>query len=323
MINNLLLDINSFLTEIACTSTNCLCWIIVALNILTVFYLVFCSFFKVNTVAKVIGWIWLLLLVGGTVVVIVFHTCIYALLCAIFTTLIMVAVLSAIITGREKKTAEKAEESDKKGCYVISKEGENYYFALYDEQKNFIVRSVLGYSSIADTKQAIIECRESGKIADVEDYTQEWVKYVDHPKYEIFAENGKYFFRFSITQENVVLISYPYKKSVACIKDLEKLREVILSEEIYFNLGKDVKPGDLDKKEEAVEEVSEEPVVEETPALVIKTTYVEEPVEEVAEVVEEPIVEDEKTVTRYNYSFKAKLILVKPEMQNRYKEIVN
>ena len=48
---------NELLKSLACSGTECFCWILVLFNILAVFYLVFCSFWKVSKLVKIFGWV--------------------------------------------------------------------------------------------------------------------------------------------------------------------------------------------------------------------------------------------------------------------------
>ena len=61
----------------ACSGSECLCWILVLLNIFAVFYLVFCSFWKISGLTKIIGWTYSGVLIGATGLIMFFHTCIY------------------------------------------------------------------------------------------------------------------------------------------------------------------------------------------------------------------------------------------------------
>lgn len=85
----------------------CLCWLIILLDIFSIFYLVFASFYRVTKIVRVIGWIWLGALLTADVAIIVIHTCILTLLCFLFTIMIMVAMLSVVLPKCEKKPIEK------------------------------------------------------------------------------------------------------------------------------------------------------------------------------------------------------------------------
>ena len=76
---------NELLKSLACSGSECLCWILVLFNIFAVFFLVFCSFWKVSRLAKIGGWVYSGVLVCLTILILFFHTCIYTLLATIFT----------------------------------------------------------------------------------------------------------------------------------------------------------------------------------------------------------------------------------------------
>ncbi len=97
---------NELLKSLACSGTECLSWILVFVNILAVFYLVFCSFWKVSKLVRIIGWVWMGVLLGVTMGILIFHTCIYTLLVTIFTMMMFMAILSVILPHSEKSAMD-------------------------------------------------------------------------------------------------------------------------------------------------------------------------------------------------------------------------
>ena len=135
--NNML---SSFMNNLVCSQDECLCWIIILLNILTVFYLVFCAWFKVTKPVKVLGYVWASALTIGAVAIVAIHTCIFTILSAVFTALVVMAVLSVVFN---KGVFERVDTEEKplkaSGSYVIHKtDKNNYAFIIYDNKKKGI-----------------------------------------------------------------------------------------------------------------------------------------------------------------------------------------
>ena len=71
----------SFNETISCNASECLSWIIVLFNILTVFYLAFCAWFKITKTVKLFGWVWAGINVCATVIILF---CVLLLLFVLF-----------------------------------------------------------------------------------------------------------------------------------------------------------------------------------------------------------------------------------------------
>lgn len=93
---------NELLESLVCAGTECFCWILVLFNLLAVFYLVFCSFWKVSGLVKIFGWIQSGVLICVAIVTLFYHTCIYTLLATIFTGMMLMAIFSIILPQQEK-----------------------------------------------------------------------------------------------------------------------------------------------------------------------------------------------------------------------------
>ena len=93
---------NELLKSLACSGTECFCWILVLFNILAVFYLVFCSFWKVSRLVKIFGWVHSGVLICIAIITLFYHTCIYTLLATIFTGMVLMAILSIILQQQEE-----------------------------------------------------------------------------------------------------------------------------------------------------------------------------------------------------------------------------
>ncbi len=94
---------DELLKNLTCSGEECLSLILIFVNILAVFYLVCCSFWKVGGFLKFIGWIWLGVLFAVTIKVLKSHICIYTLIVTVFTVMMLVAILSVILPHRTKE----------------------------------------------------------------------------------------------------------------------------------------------------------------------------------------------------------------------------
>ena len=206
------------------------------MNILTIFYLVFCAWFKVTKSVRVIGYVWASALAVGSVAVVALHTCIFTILSTVFTGLVIMAVLS-VAFNKGVFTNESEEEKHVKasGSYVIHKtDKDNYAFILYANKKSMLAKSCFKYASISEAKEAIELCRKNGFIAAVEDRTKNWIEFVNHPKFELVNKEGKYSFSMSLINETVIIKSETFDEYEQCKKTMESAISAVRSEKIYF-----------------------------------------------------------------------------------------
>ncbi len=225
-----------FLKSITCSGTECMCWILVLFNILAVFYLVFCSFWKVTRIAKITGWVFSAGLLCAVIAILIAHTCIYTLLTTVFTGMMIMAILSVILPqpNANSEDATTEEKRVKLGSYVISKtKNDRYVFALYDDAKKLIVKSKYFYASLDETKQAICVCRNNGMIAAINDKTGAWIREDMYPTFEMYVLNGKYRFCLKINGEYVIFDSCDYEELRSCEKMLEKAKQTVASTDIF------------------------------------------------------------------------------------------
>ena len=135
---------NELMKSLACSGSECFCWILVLLNIFAVFYLVFCSFWKVSRLVKLNGWVYSGILIGITILVLFFHTCIYTLLATIFSGMMLMGILSIVLPQQQepREKAENTKVTNAMGAYVISETFDGWFaFALYDEKRKLLVSS--------------------------------------------------------------------------------------------------------------------------------------------------------------------------------------
>ena len=233
------------LTKLCTDTSSCMCWLIVLLDILAIYYLVFVSFYKVTKFVKMIGWLWLGVLITGDVIIVALHPCVLTLLCVMFTIMIMTAILSVVLPSgaaeqvvvQQVQVESKPKEEAKKGSYVIREiDAKKYCFEIYDKQDKLLVRSLDCYKSTADVKQAIEVTRESGKIASIEDRTVNWIKEYNHPKYEMMKEGSSYIFRLSLDAKTVMFKSPNYQSLQECKKQLDKTVAAVASTAVYLSV---------------------------------------------------------------------------------------
>ena len=224
------------LSNFACSAEECLCWIIILLNILTIFYLVFCAWFKVTKAVRVIGYVWASALAVGSVAVVALHACIFTILSTVFTGLVIMAVLSvAFNKGVFTNEVEEEKHVKASGCYVVHKtDKDNYAFVLYDNKKIALAKSCFKYASISETKDAIELCRKNGFIAAVEDRTKNWIEFVNHPKFELVNKDGKFSFTMSLINETVIIKSETFDDYEQCKKTMESVILAVRSEKLFF-----------------------------------------------------------------------------------------
>ena len=282
---------NELLKSLACSGTECFCWILVLFNILAVFYLVFCSFWKVSRLVRIFGWVHSGVLLCVSIVTLFYHTCIYTLLATIFTGMMLMAILSIILPQQHATRAktERIKAPKPIGSYVISETFDGWFvFGIYDAKRRKLVDSTYAYISVDEAKEAILACRENGLIAETEDRSGSWIQEKYIPKFEVRKYGDKYGFSLYIVEEDSIVHSEGFDRLSFCFARLEKVKENIGTTEIYMSVDK-LDGAGYKKHGEIVEEpVVEEPIVEEP---VEEEPIVEEPVEE-EPVVEEPIEEE-------------------------------
>ena len=132
----ILLAEGGILTKLACDSTDCLSYIISLLDILTVLYLSYCASFRVNKGVRIFGWRWAAVVVAATVTIIAIHTCLFTLVSALFTALVLMALFGVTFESisNEKRLKEKKENANEKptlpffcplaqcGCMMMQKQ---------------------------------------------------------------------------------------------------------------------------------------------------------------------------------------------------------
>ena len=86
--------------DLVCSVSECLSWIFVLLNFLSIFYLTFCTFYKVNDVVKVIGFAWVVFVTAASTAIVWMHTCLFTIICAAFTGLMIFGLLYVMLKSK-------------------------------------------------------------------------------------------------------------------------------------------------------------------------------------------------------------------------------
>ncbi|GEM_PF-2430202 len=118
----ILLADGGILSKLACESTDCLSYIISLLDILTVLYLAYCASFRVNKGVRIFGWIWAAVVIAGTVTIVALHTCLFTLVSALFTALVLMALFGVTfedIANKNKKGEEEEKKEEKQAAPFV------------------------------------------------------------------------------------------------------------------------------------------------------------------------------------------------------------
>ena len=234
------------LTTLCNDTEHCLCWLIILLDIFAIFYLVFVSFYRVTKFARMLGWIWVGVLITADVIIVAIHPCILTLLCVLFTIMIMTAILSVVLpnvgiieSAEQQEERSKPKTNAKCGSYVVREiDARRFCFEIYDKQNRFLVRSYNFYKDVAEVKRAISRTRDSGAIAEVEDRTVNWIKEVNHPKFEMYKDGEDYCFKLLLDGKTIIFKSQAYQTVQECKKQLDKTIAAVASTAVYISVEK-------------------------------------------------------------------------------------
>lgn len=310
---------DKFLESITCSGSECLCWILAFLNILAVFYLVFCSFWRVTRMVKICGWVWAAVLLCATVGILFFHTCIYTLLATVFTAMMLMAIMSVVLpsAGEGVESEVRRHVAAKPlGCYVISETLDGRYaFAIYDASRRLLVNSYYSYETLQRAKDEICVCRENGEIAGVENRTGRWIKEEFHPKFVLCTENGKCFFTLLIREDHIMLRSGNFVQLKDCLALLERVKHAVQSTDVYYSVDKASDTGYVPDGDSEFVAPTGEAAVE---SVVSPDEAVDEPA-----VSPDDAVGPQEVAIRYKRSFLARYIQASEQVQDYYTQIKN
>lgn len=83
-----------------CGANECLSWVLVLLCFMSLFYLAFCMFYKLNKIVAIIGYVWSVIVAVSSIIVVAMHTCIFTIICTFFAGLMIFAILYVVITKK-------------------------------------------------------------------------------------------------------------------------------------------------------------------------------------------------------------------------------
>ena len=263
MINfkNLLSKANSGLI---CNASECLSFIIVFLNLLTIFYLVYSSYRKITNITIIFGYVWSCFIMCASIVVLAIHTCIFTIGGTIFTGMAIVAVLSMIFENKNKIKNQPDYEEKKKnvGSYVIYPTTDNnFVFGLHNRWKQLLAMSKYKYRTIEEVKEAINIAKLNGNGCDFEDSTKNWVIDAKHPMFKMYSKKQKYFFELAVNENFVILKSEAIDDCFICSTMAKQAKKCVTTNALYFaNSKKDIKNGKKFSYFSEIENKVEKPV---------------------------------------------------------------
>jgi len=330
---NLLLSesINSFLV---CDTDECLSFIIVFLNLLTIFYLVYSSYKRFTNITKIFGYIWSCFIMCASVVVLALHTCVFTIAGTIFTGMAIIAVLSMIFEHKkEEKTNQPESDSKKKdvGCYVIFPTTDsNFVFGLHNKKNQLLSMSKYKYKTVEEAKEAINLARYSGENCEFEDSTKDWVVDAKHPKFRMFLKKQKYFFELAVNEDLIILNSDAIDDAAVCLKMVKEARICVTSSVIYLATAKkDIKVGkkfkfyslteakDNEPKNEEVEEAKVEDNVDKVDDEMAEAKTLAESLKEMENVKSSSNVNKQTLYEYLNNEYKKKVLLNRRENKTK------
>lgn len=245
-LQNILLA-ESIHSKLLCNTEECLSYILVLLNLLTIFYLVYSSYRKVTKITQIFGYFWSCFIMCGTVTVLFIHTCIFTIMCAVFTGMAIIAVLSMIYESKHPENRTQNDEFDNnyklenkpQGCYVIYKtDDDKFTFALHAKNKKKLLQSVYKYDTLEEAKKAIFKCRDFGSMAELENSTGEWILDVNHPKFRLYLNGETYYIDLAVSENTILLKSNPVESYSEANWNANNSMKCVNTTVLYFAKGK-------------------------------------------------------------------------------------
>ncbi|MGN0813779.1 MAG: hypothetical protein ACI4MH_00930 [Candidatus Coproplasma sp.] len=172
----------SFIEEITCMCENCYSFVIFLLDVIAIAYLVFASYFPKRVFTKILGWFWIAVILIGTVVLMCVHNCLFTLLAAVFSLMMIATMLSTLIPERKKQDKVKAKANG--GYYLLRRKGEGFGIELYNSKNALLIQSVAAFS-VEKARELIDSFREETADAPVQDKTATRIKLVDKPRFVV------------------------------------------------------------------------------------------------------------------------------------------
>lgn len=216
-------------SKLICNADECLSYILVLLNMLTIFYLVYSSYKKVSKITRIFGYFWSSLIMCGTVVVLFLHTCIFTIMCAVFTAMAIISVLSMIFESKEeeKLAMMKLDFSDmikdiveEKDFYIIYKVEDNKYSFVLKRDNKIILKSIYKYDTVEDARNAILGCKEYNMIqTESKEVTPAPVEEVEEEKVEVVDVKADDEIKDEVVEEPQDEVVAESNTELACVSD--------------------------------------------------------------------------------------------------------
>lgn len=275
--------LNATAKDFLCNANECLAWIFVIINFMTIFYLAFCKFYKLDNVVKIIGYVWSGLVAVGSTLLVALHTCIFTIMCTVFTILLIFATLYvllknkvAIIEKAERIPVKAIENITKQATETKPEEVENYtekqlemdevneYFAELPEGEEFFEDDFIGGEEVVESApESYIFDDETGKIVEnaaepnvVAEVIQEQAQEIsqapqkEEPKVEEMIVPVKNKFTDIVVSQIEEIPEYEEvnKSREELIKELENRPVMVKYQQVNFNQESATKPKETKKK---------------------------------------------------------------------------
>lgn len=269
---NVLASLGSRLT---CSGDECLSFIIVFLNLLTIFFLVYSSYRRVGKFTIIFGYFWSSFIMITSIIVLIIHTCIFTLGATLFTAMAIVAVLSMIW---DYKKSDANLRSGRMGCYVIfPTDDHKFVFGLHNNHNKLLALSSYKYNSVEEAKDDIRLIKQVTEKVLLEDLTKSWILDVNHPKFKMFKKDENYYFTFELEERLTMLKSNSFIDSNACHRTANQAVKCLKTDILYLSSSEnDLQKGsDFLQKITVKKEDAKEEVVEEKPVIINKVTLYE------------------------------------------------
>ena len=277
--------LNATAKDLLCNANECLAWIFIIINFMTVFYLAFCMFYKLDKVVKTIGFVWSGMVAIGSTVLVSLHTCIFTILSTVFTALLIFAVLYVLLKNKveiiktekpkqQEKDEPKTEEVVLEHEEIVSEPNydfaQNDYFAELPEGEDVFEDDFIGGEEMVENvPESYIFDDETGKIVEsvsesnvkaeiVEEKTvqeepivQEPVQENNEPKVEEIIVPVKNKFTDIVVSQIEEIPEYEEvnKSREELIKELENRPVMVKYQQVNFNQESEAKPKETKKKQ--------------------------------------------------------------------------
>lgn len=232
------------LDTLVCSGTNCLSWILVLLSIFAVFYIVFFSFYKPSKTIRTFGLIYSGVMLLVMIVVLIFHVCLFTLLCSVFTIMLAMAILPVTMKAEanekpdEKKDKKPKVKKDRGGFVITQVTTGGYVVSLYNQKGVCLATTKTVFPNIREAKKQILVYKEFGKDAPLENRTKALVGEIGFPKFKMYDKDDISYFNFSIDRNGPVFFSKAYESNKQCLKSAMQAQRAIESGKVFMSTAK-------------------------------------------------------------------------------------